>query len=59
MERCREFGACRDLEGMQRRRHETFHVGRAAAIEASVRFGAGERRHGPLLPVDGDDVGMS
>ena len=59
MERCREFGACRDLEGIQRRRHEALHVSRAAAIEASVRFGAGKGGNGPLLPVDRDDVGMS
>ena len=59
MERCHKFGACRDFEGIQRRRHEAFHVGCAAAIEASVRFGAGEGGHGPFLPVDRHHIGVS
>ena len=59
MERRCEVGSCRDLEGMQRRRDEAFHVGCAAAIEASVRFGAGEGGHGPFLPVDRHHIGVS
>ena len=38
---------------------EPFHVRRAAAVQSAVPFGHIERIGGPVLTVDGNDVGMA